>query len=123
MSVPASQSPAPTSSRRRRAKIAAGAALLIVATTACSALGRTAVGTIAYPIGPETAITLTSPKVTGCHRLPPSGATEVRNNTLVDMVMYRTPDCTGKDSIYLGSRLTNNIAPNTRPWRSYSFVH
>ncbi|MEU3501871.1 hypothetical protein ABZ726_14225 [Streptomyces hundungensis] len=124
MSVPASQSPAPTSRRRRRrTRIAGGAMLLILATTACSSLGRTAVGTISYTIGPETSVKLTSPKVRGCHRLPPAGTTEVYNNTLVDMVMYRTPNCTGKDTTYLGSRLANNTAPRAAPWRSYSFVH
>ncbi|MFF4184219.1 hypothetical protein ACFYZ9_13600 [Streptomyces sp. NPDC001691] len=120
MSVPASQSPA---RRRRRTRIAAGAALLALATTACSSLGRTAIGTISYSIGPETTVTLTSPKVRGCHRLPPSGTTGLSNNTLVDMVMYRTPDCTGKDTTYIGSRLTNNVAPKAAPWRSFSFVH
>ncbi|MFE9121211.1 hypothetical protein [Streptomyces sp. NPDC007172] len=123
MSVPASQSPAPTSRRRRQRRLTAGAVLLVLATTACSSLGRTAVGTVSYAIGPETSVTLTSPKVSGCHRLPPSGTTQVYNNTLVDMVMYRTPNCTGKDTVYLGSRLANNVAPKALPWRSYSFVH
>ncbi|WP_438294429.1 hypothetical protein [Streptomyces sp. HUAS TT7] len=123
MSVPASQSPARTSHRRRRTRLAAGAVLLTLATTACSSLGRTSVGTITYSIGPETSVMLTSPKVRGCHKLPPSGTTELYNNTLVDMVMYRTPDCTGKDTTYIGSRLANNTAPKALPWRSFSFVH
>lgn len=122
MSVPASQSPA-RPARRRRARIAAGAVLLALATTACSSLGRTSVGTVTYSIGADTDVKLTSPKVRGCHRLPPSGTTELYNNTLVDMVMYRTPDCTGKDTTYIGSRLANNTAPKAAPWRSYSFVH
>ncbi|GGT96117.1 hypothetical protein [Streptomyces violascens] len=123
MSVPASQSPARTSHRRRRTRLAAGVVLLTLATTACSSLGRTSVGTITYSIGPETSVMLTSPKVRGCHKLPPSGTTELYNNTLVDMVMYRTSDCTGKDTTYIGSRLANNVAPKAAPWRSYSFVH
>ncbi|MET9360843.1 hypothetical protein ABZX93_08025 [Streptomyces sp. NPDC006632] len=123
MSVTASQSPAPASRRRRRTRIAAGAVLLTLATTACSSLGRTAVGTVSYPVGRNAAVSLTSPKVTGCHRVLPAGTNEVFNNTLVDMVMYRTPDCTGKDTTYIGSRLTNNVAPQAPPWRSYSFVH
>uniref|UniRef100_A0AAU2VB08 Lipoprotein n=1 Tax=Streptomyces sp. NBC_00003 TaxID=2903608 RepID=A0AAU2VB08_9ACTN len=123
MSVPASQSPARPARRRRRARIAAGAVLLVLVTTACSSLGRTSVGTVTYSIGADTYVKLTSPKVRGCHRLPPSGTTELYNNTLVDMVMYRTPDCTGKDTTYIGSRLANNTAPKAAPWRSYSFVH
>ncbi|MEU9096238.1 hypothetical protein [Streptomyces sp. NPDC048361] len=123
MSVTASQSPAPASRRRRRTRIVAGAVLLTLATTACSSLGRTAVGTVSYPVGPDHAISLTSPKVRGCHRVLPTGTSEVFNNTLVDMIMYRTPDCTGKDTTYIGSRLTNNVAPQAPPWRSYSFVH
>ncbi|MFG2719476.1 hypothetical protein ACGFW5_14440 [Streptomyces sp. NPDC048416] len=125
MSVPASQSPAPTSRRRRRhrTRIAAGAVLLTLAATACSSLGRTAIGTISYTAGPDRVVTFTSPKVRGCHRLPPAGTTAISNNTLVDMVMYRTPDCTGKDTTYVGSRLANNVAAKAAPWRSYSFVH
>ncbi|MER0445009.1 hypothetical protein ABR738_10585 [Streptomyces sp. Edi4] len=122
MSVTASQSPAP-SRRRRRTRIVTGAVLLALATTACSSLGRTAVGTISYTAGSDRSTTLTSPKVRGCHRLPPAGTKQVLNNTLVDMVMYRTPDCTGKDTTYIGSRLTDNAAPRAAAWRSYSFVH
>ncbi|MFJ8307563.1 MULTISPECIES: hypothetical protein [unclassified Streptomyces] len=122
MSVPASQSPAPAS-RRRRAAIVAGAVLLALATAACSELDRTAIGTISYSTGTEQPVMLTSPKVRGCHRLPPTGATYLNNNTLVDMVMYPTPNCTGKATTYIGSRFANNVAPKAPPWRSYTFVH
>jgi len=122
MPVPASQSPAPDP-RRRRTAMAAGAVLLTLATAACSELDRTAVGVVSYSTGAEQAVTVTSPNVKGCHRLAPTGATYVDNDTLVDMVMYPARDCTGKPTTYIGSRHANNVAPKTAPWRSYTFVH
>ncbi|MFI6683460.1 hypothetical protein [Streptomyces sp. NPDC050485] len=122
MSVPASQ-PRTPASRRRRTAIVAGTVLFALATAACSELDRTAVGTVSYSTGTAQAVTLTSPKVRGCHRLPPTGATYVNNNTLVDMVMYPTPDCTGKVTTYIGSKFADNVAPKAAPWRSYTFVH
>ncbi|WP_369379871.1 hypothetical protein [Streptomyces sp. cg36] len=133
MSVPVSQlapspSPSPSASARhasarRRLAVAAGAALLVLGTGACSALGRSAVGTFSYSTAAERIVKISSPSVKGCHRTAPAGATAVLNNTLVDVRMYRTPDCSGKDPKYIPSRLSDNIAPNTLPWRSYTFVH
>ncbi|MFD7015465.1 hypothetical protein [Streptomyces sp. NPDC059161] len=122
MSVPASQSPAPDP-RRRRTAMAAGAVLLTLATAACSDIDRTAVGVVSYTTGARQAVMVFSPNVRGCHRLAPTGATYVNNNTLVDMIMYPARNCTGKPTTYIGSQLANNVARNTAPWRSYTFVH
>ncbi|MEU9994911.1 hypothetical protein ACGFYP_25485 [Streptomyces sp. NPDC048370] len=107
----------------RRLGTAAGAALLTLAVAGCSGLGRSAVGTISYETEREVVITVTSPSVKGCHRLAPSGVTKVENRSLVDLRMFRTPDCKGKENIYVPSRSGNTIAPDTLPWRSYNIVH
>ncbi|MEU5436984.1 hypothetical protein AB0G73_26865 [Streptomyces sp. NPDC020719] len=129
MSVPVPQpvSPLPASARsaatRRRLGLAAGAALLTLASAACATLDRTAVGTFSYSTAAERIVKISSPPVKGCHQTAPAGATAVLNNTLADVRMYRTPDCSGDEMKYIPSRLADNIAPNTLPWRSYAFVH
>jgi hypothetical protein len=108
---------------RRRLTTATGAVLLTLAVAGCSGLGRSAVGTISSETQRELLVTVTSPSVKGCHRLPPSGVNKVHNNSLNDLVMYRTRDCQGQNSIYVPSNSANWIAPDTLPWRSYSVVH
>ncbi|MFF0424372.1 hypothetical protein [Streptomyces sp. NPDC004520] len=108
---------------RRRLTTATGAVLLTLAVAGCSGLGRSAVGTITYETQRDLLVTVTSPSVKGCHRLAPSGVTKVENNSLTDIVMYRTRDCTGGNSIYVATKTGNRIAPDTLPWRSYSVVH
>ncbi|MFE0775375.1 hypothetical protein [Streptomyces sp. NPDC058861] len=108
---------------RRRLTTATGAVLLTLAVAGCSGLGRTAVGTIEYETEREVGVQVTSPSVKGCHRLAPSGATKVENNTLVDIVLYRTRDCRGEDPTYLPSDTGDRIVPDTLPWRSYSVIH
>ncbi|MER8045041.1 hypothetical protein [Streptomyces sp. NPDC094032] len=110
-------------SLRRRLTTATGAALLALAVTGCSGLGRTMVGTLTYETGHRFVVTVTSPLVTGCHRLGPSGATKVENNTLVDIQLYRTLDCKGKNSIYVATSSGDEIARGSLPWRSYSVIH
>lgn len=122
MSVPASQSPAPDP-RRRHTAMAAGAVLLALATTACSELDRTAVGVVSYTTGAQQVVMVVSPNVSGCHRLSPTGARYVNNNTLTDMIMYPARDCAGEPTTYIGSKLANSVARTAAPWRSYTFVH
>ncbi|MFI5755213.1 hypothetical protein [Streptomyces sp. NPDC051569] len=107
----------------RRLGVAAGAALLTLTVAGCSGLGRTAVGTVAYETGRHRHIQVSNPLVTGCHRLAPAGAVEISNSTLVDMVLYRTPDCTGHGTTYLATTLADSPAPGAGPWRSYTIVH
>ncbi|MFE5487004.1 hypothetical protein [Streptomyces sp. NPDC056527] len=107
----------------RRLGIAAGAALLTLTVAGCSGLGRTVVGEIAYETEREVVITVTSPSVNGCHRLAPSGVRRIENRSLVDLRLYRTPNCQGKENIYLPTKTSNEIAPDTLPWRSYTAVH
>ncbi|MCB5165382.1 hypothetical protein LG634_11135 [Streptomyces bambusae] len=134
--------------RRRRLRGAAVAVLaLALTTTACSSLGRTAVGPVMYESaakpathaeadahaeegqqaeaaeegGGHLAIAVTSPSVKGCHRLA-GGANLVQNGTLIDMRLYENDDCKGAFT-YLGTSLEDRVAPDARPWRSYSFVH
>ncbi|WP_435970691.1 hypothetical protein [Streptomyces sp. Qhu_M48] len=108
---------------RRRLTTATGAVLLTFAVAGCSGLGRTMVGTLTYETERDLVVTVTSPSVNGCHRLAPSGATKVENNTLVDIVLYRTRDCKGGESTYLPTTLSDGIVPGSLPWRSYSVVH
>ncbi|KQX53476.1 MULTISPECIES: hypothetical protein [unclassified Streptomyces] len=108
---------------RRRLTTATGAVLLTLTVAGCSGLGRTAVGPLSYETQRELLVSVTSPLVQGCHRLAPSGATRVVNDTLVDVVMYRTRDCKGENSIYVPTNSSNRIAPGTLPWRSYSIIH
>ncbi|MFF5936196.1 hypothetical protein [Streptomyces sp. NPDC012508] len=106
----------------RRLGTAAGTALLTLGVAGCSGLGRTAVGPVIYETGREVVVSVTSPLVTGCHRLAPSGATSIENETLIDLKAYTNRNCQG-DSIYVATNTSNRIAPDTLPWRSYSFVH
>ncbi|MEU5217824.1 hypothetical protein AB0G79_16715 [Streptomyces sp. NPDC020807] len=108
---------------RRRLTTATGVALLTFAVAGCSGLGRSAVGTISYETERRLAVTVTSPSVKGCHRMAPSGVTRVANESLVDIVLYRTRDCRGENSTYLPSNSSNEIVPDTLPWRSYSVIH
>ncbi|MER8230401.1 hypothetical protein [Streptomyces sp. NPDC094049] len=109
--------------RRRRLTTATGAVLLALAVAGCSGLGRTAVGTLSYETQRQVSLRVTSPPVKGCHRLAPSGVTHIRNDTLVDFVMYTTRDCRGKHSVYVPTSSSNLTPPGTLPWRSYRIIH
>lgn len=109
--------------RRRRTGIAAGATLLTLALTGCSGLGRTAVGPVTYTTGRDRVVNVQSPVVTGCHEMAPAGAHEVINRTLIDMILYRTRDCSGGGTTYVATTLTDVNSPRSLPWRSYRFVH
>ncbi|BAG22370.1 hypothetical protein ACIQUZ_23200 [Streptomyces griseus] len=109
--------------RRRRIGIAAGATLLVLAVSGCSGLGRTAVGPVTYKTEREAVLQVNSPSVRGCHRIAPAGAREVENGTLVDVILYRTRDCTGGGTTYVPTTFSDVTAPGSGPWRSYSFVH
>ncbi|MER7621359.1 hypothetical protein [Streptomyces sp. NPDC126503] len=108
---------------RRRLTTATGAVLLTFAVAGCSGLGRSAVGTLTYETGNGAKVMVTSPSVKGCHRLAPAGATDVDNETLVDIILYQARDCRGTESTYLPSNSGNSITPGGQPWRSYSVVH
>ncbi|MFE7777326.1 hypothetical protein ACFU5O_26225 [Streptomyces sp. NPDC057445] len=107
----------------RRPGIAAGTLLLTFAVAGCSGMGRTAVGTVIYETEGERVIKVSNPGVNGCHKLAPPGAHRVQNVTLIDMIMYTTPNCAGPRSAYIGTTLFDNIAPQSPTWRSYTFVH
>ncbi|MFJ9891356.1 hypothetical protein ACIQRW_36720 [Streptomyces sp. NPDC091287] len=109
--------------RRRRLGIAAGASLLALAVSGCSGLGRTAVGPVTYTTEREAVLQVNSPSVRGCHRIAPAGAREVENGTLVDVILYRTRDCTGDRTTYVPTRFSDVAPQGSGPWRSYSFVH
>ncbi|WP_405897244.1 hypothetical protein OG242_06555 [Streptomyces sp. NBC_00727] len=109
--------------RRRRLGIAAQAVLLTLTVAGCSGLGRTAVGPVIYTTERDAVIEVNSPSVKGCHRLAPAGAKEVANETLVDIVLYRTPDCTGPGTTYVATTFSDVKAPSARPWRSFTTIH
>ncbi|MFH8475638.1 hypothetical protein [Streptomyces sp. NPDC018000] len=109
--------------RRRRLGTAAGAALLTLTVAGCSGLGRTAVGPVTYTTERDAVIMVNSPSVRGCHRLAPAGAKEVSNGTLIDIILYRTRDCTGPGTTYLATKLSDVNGAHALPWRSFSTVH
>ncbi|MFD7895999.1 hypothetical protein [Streptomyces sp. NPDC059743] len=108
---------------RRPLGIAAGALFLSLSLAGCSGLGRNAVGTIAYRTEQHHEVQVSNPLVRGCHRLTSPGAVELTNRTLVDLMMYRTANCTGDHTTYIATTLTDVIAPDSGPWHSYSIVH
>ncbi|WP_328889583.1 hypothetical protein [Streptomyces sp. NBC_00316] len=109
--------------RRRRLGIAAGTALLTLSVAGCSGLGRTAVGPVTYVTQRDAVINVNSPSVRGCHQLDPAGAKEVINGTLIDIILYRTRNCTGPGSTYVATTLSDMNPPSALPWRSFSTVH
>ncbi|MEV6653296.1 hypothetical protein [Streptomyces sp. NPDC051219] len=113
-------------SDHRRLGVITGAALLLLATTGCSGLGRTAVGTVSFVDREHRVVTISNPPVKGCQSFGARGATGVVNRTLVDLVLYQTPDCrkvTEDSWIYLATTLSDTIARGSLPWRSYSMIH
>ncbi|MFB6478629.1 hypothetical protein [Streptomyces virginiae] len=115
-------------SHSRRISTIVGVAALLLTTGACSGLGRSTVGMLTFR-GHDSPVELSysNTLVVGCHKIGiPKGATHVENNTLVDVVLYRTEDCrkTDKaDGIYVATTLSNVTAPVSLPWRSFSVIH
>ncbi|AXE24893.1 hypothetical protein C0216_16815 [Streptomyces globosus] len=115
-------------SHLRRTGVISGAALLVLAATACSA-GKTTVGELTFRAHDSPVeLTYSNTPVQGCHRIRlPRGAAHVENNTLVDVVLYRTLDCRtveGRDEgTYIPTSSANVTAPDTLPWRSFTVVH
>ncbi|MFK0254964.1 hypothetical protein [Streptomyces sp. NPDC090445] len=114
-------------SHLRRIAVTTGAAVLLLTATACSA-GKTTVGTITFR-GHDSPVELTysNTPVQGCHKIRlPDGATHVANDSELDVVLYRTPECGKTDKapgIYVPMSSENETAPGTLPWRSFSVVH
>ncbi|CAM5651645.1 hypothetical protein SAVIM338S_06538 [Streptomyces avidinii] len=112
----------------RRISIIAGSAALLLTATACSGLGRSTVGMLHFR-GHDSPVELSysNTPVKGCHKIAiPKGATHVENDTLVDIVLYRTENCRKADradGIYVGTTLSNVTAPESLPWRSFSVIH
>ncbi|MFI5618003.1 hypothetical protein [Streptomyces sp. NPDC051567] len=111
----------------RRIGVVTGAALLLLTATGCSGLGRSTVGSLSFTHrDAKTEVTLSNTSVLGCHRLGPRGATGVVNNTLVDVILYRTPNCrkvADAGTSYVATSLSSQTAPGSLPWRSFSVVH
>ncbi|MEV7616778.1 hypothetical protein [Streptomyces sp. NPDC089799] len=113
-------------SHLRRFGVITGAALLLLTATACSA-GKTTTGTLTFRAHDSPLeLTYSNTPVQGCHRIAlPHGAAHVENNTLVDIVLYRTPECQKGEKapgIYVATSLSNVTAPDSLPWRSFSVV-
>lgn len=115
-------------SHHRRTGVITGVAALLLTATACSGLGRSTVGMLTFR-GHDSPVALSysNTNVNGCHRInPPRGATHVENNTLVDVVLYRTENCEKTDradGVYVATTLSNVTAPVSLPWRSFSVIH
>ncbi|MFI8106508.1 hypothetical protein [Streptomyces sp. NPDC086023] len=114
-------------SHHRRFGVITGAAVLLLTATACSA-DRTTVGTLSFRAHDSPVeLTYSNTPVQGCHKIAlPRGAAHVENNTLVDIVLYRTPGCQKSDEApgtYLATTMSDVTAPDTLPWRSFTVVH
>jgi hypothetical protein len=98
-----------------------GIALLGMALTACE---DNASGQIMARNGVRPVQTLSNPPTSGCHRFP-EGVTHVSNDTLSDIVLYTTPDCTvpkGGESTYLSQQSADEVVRSTGLWRSFDFA-
>ncbi|MFD4245964.1 hypothetical protein ACFWP3_30875 [Streptomyces sp. NPDC058525] len=115
-------------SHSRRISTIVGVAALLLTATACSGLGRSTVGMLSFRghDSPDE-LSYSNTLVRGCHKIAiPKGATHVENNTLVDIVLYRTEDC-GRadraDGTYVATTLSNVTAPASLSWRSFRVIH
>ncbi|MFD7027213.1 hypothetical protein ACFWAR_04155 [Streptomyces sp. NPDC059917] len=115
-------------SHSRRIGVITGAAALLLTATACSGLDRSTVGMLSFR-GADSPVELSysNTPVKGCHEIAiPKGATHVVNNTLVDIVLYRTAGCEKTDradGIYVATTMSNVTAPDSSPWHSFSVIH
>ncbi|MFJ8017560.1 hypothetical protein [Streptomyces sp. NPDC096339] len=112
--------------RLRYVGVITGAALLLTA-TACST-GKTTVGQLTFRAEDSPVLlSYSNTPVQGCHKIAlPRGAAHVENNTLLDVIMYRTPDCQKSEKapgIYVPQSTSNVTATGSLPWRSFSVVH
>ncbi|WP_073951619.1 hypothetical protein [Streptomyces kebangsaanensis] len=99
----------------------AGIAMLGMVLTACE---EHAQGTIEGRNGVRAVETISNPPIHGCHRFR-AGVTHVTNRTQSNLMLYRTADCTepaGGQGVYLDRQMSNQVAPATAAWRSFSFV-
>ncbi|MFZ3473874.1 hypothetical protein ACODT3_06810 [Streptomyces sp. 4.24] len=112
----------------RRTGVMTGVAALLLTATACSGLGRSTVGMLSFrahdsPIE----VSYSNTSVRGCQSIGlPHGAAHVENNTLVDVVLYRTEDCRKgdrEDGTYVATSLSDVTAPASLPWRSFRVIH
>ncbi|GLX17519.1 MULTISPECIES: hypothetical protein [Streptomyces] len=120
-------------SHSRRISTIVGVAALLLTASACSGLGRSTVGMLTFR-GHDSPVELSysNTPVKGCHKIRiPKGATHVENNTLVDIVLYRTENCgqagaegaDGAEGVYVATTLSNVTAPHSLPWRSFRVIH
>lgn len=114
--------------RRRCVGVVSGVVVAVSLVSGCSGLGRSTVGMLSFRGEDERVeVSYSNTLVKGCHKIGvPGGATHVANNTLVDVVLYRTADCrevAGGKGIYTATTLSNVTAPNSLPWRSFSVIH
>ncbi|WP_030208962.1 hypothetical protein [Streptomyces sp. NRRL S-87] len=115
-------------SHHRRFGVISGAALLLLLTATACSTNRTTVGELTFRAANSPAeLTYSNTSVNGCTPiLLPRGAAHVHNNTLVDVILYRTPNCqtfSGAEGTYVGTTLSDVTAQGTLPWRSFSVVH
>lgn len=98
-----------------------GIVMLGMVLTACQ---ERAQGTIEGRNGARLVETLSNPPIDGCHRFR-EGVTHVTNYTQDNIMLYRSADCTeaaGGQGVYLDRQMSNQTAPSSAPWRSFSFV-
>ncbi|MFJ4468126.1 hypothetical protein ACIP2X_11710 [Streptomyces sp. NPDC089424] len=107
---------------RRSLTALTGVVALGLVVTACE---DHALGTIEVRTERETVEILSDPPVEGCNRFR-EGVVHVNNQTLNDIILYTTPDCTeprGGQSVYLPTETSDEAVRATGLWRSFTVVH
>ncbi|MFI9613518.1 hypothetical protein ACIHCM_17940 [Streptomyces sp. NPDC052023] len=107
---------------RRSLTALTGVVMLGLVVTACE---DHALGTIELRTERESVEVLSDPSVKGCHRFR-EGVVHVNNQTLNDIILYTTPDCTepkGAESVYLPTETSDEAVRSTGLWRSFTVVH
>ncbi|PZH00544.1 hypothetical protein C1I97_23200 [Streptomyces sp. NTH33] len=105
----------------RSPAVLVGIAMLGMALTACE---ENAQGMIEGRSGAGVVEMISNPPVHACHRFR-EGVTHVTNYTQSNIMLYRTADCTEPASgqaVYLDRRMSDQTAPSSAPWRSFSIV-
>ncbi|WP_051944195.1 hypothetical protein [Streptacidiphilus rugosus] len=103
--------------RSRSFAFVLGGAALLAALAGCA---DPPVGTVSASNG-RVVETISNPPDKACHLFAPIGVSSVFDNTLADMRLYPSADCTGHND-YLSTETSVGVGANNVVYRSYSFV-
>ncbi|MBY8879165.1 hypothetical protein [Actinacidiphila acidipaludis] len=93
---------------------------LAIGTAACSdSSGGTVTGTRGLTVVRQ----ISNPVQNNCEHFGPIGVTRVQNNTGVDIILHKNPDCTdppGQTSFYLPATESANVVIRQGLWKSFA---